>query len=157
MQKEMFRNRIEEDRARDRLSKQQDTAAMVEEYQRQAAAGVVANDYKELSAENINQAAARQLRRASGSHISHHSRKSSGSTKTGGVRISSGDTDIHLYGSVDVKVEAGEDGNGTRVIIGNSDNAYHGGSRGSKTGRSHGGSEVRTRPIQEEDGYEKGY
>nr|POF22365.1 hypothetical protein CFP56_36450 [Quercus suber] len=157
LQKELLRNKIEEDRARDRLYKQRDTAAMVEEYQRKAAAGIVADNYEELSAEKINQVTAKQHRRTSGSHISHHSRKSSSSTKTGAVKISSGGTEVHVYGDASVSVEANEDGNGTRLIIGNRETAYHGSSRDSKSGRSRVGSEIRTRPIREEDGYETAY
>nr|POF07174.1 hypothetical protein CFP56_31798 [Quercus suber] len=159
LQKELLKNRIEEDRARDRLYKQRDTTAKVEEYQRKAAAGVVADNYEELSAEKINQVTAndRQHRRTSGSHISHHSRKSSSSTKTGAVKISSGGTEIHVYGDANVSVEATDDGSGPRLIIGNRETAYHGSSRDSKQGRSRGGSEIRARPIREEDGYETAY
>lgn len=107
-------------------------------------------------------------------HSSHapsvtHSRKSSRSSSrayqpTGGMKIESGGTIIHIYGDQKVEMRPGEDGATGSIVIGNKsgrESTYNGGSSkssGSRVGRSHRGSDVgagREETIREEYGTEQ--
>ena len=113
----------------------------------------------DLTAENIRM----QQLRSNGSYFSGHSRAGSRSASkapsSGGIRIESGGTVIHVYGDSKVQMQPGEDGAPAQFVIGSAsgkDSAYHGSSSkssNSRAGRSRGGSDIDSRrkdSIQEE-------
>ena len=137
--------------------KLEDHVDRVEAYQRKVTGGVA----PELTAENIK----KSQHRASGSHISTHSRKSSQHSsklsRNDGIRIETGGTTLHIYGDTKVEMRPGEDGGPTQLIIGGGpsvgkdrDSAYHSGSKTSKSSRSGVRSDAgrRRNTIRGEDG-----